>query len=61
MLELTCNQYSRMLSDQDNAARDFWYYPDEDWQTEFQEDWLKAELGITSATFGNLFFGEAIN
>lgn len=61
MLELTHDQMTRMLAHQDMAAEEFYGYPDEDWQVEFQADWLQAELGVPAATYGHLFFGEAID
>jgi hypothetical protein len=30
----------RMLADQDFAAREFWAYPPQEWQADFQEQWL---------------------
>jgi hypothetical protein len=46
---ITAAQLAAMRLAQDQAAAQFWAYPDAEWQAAFQAEWLMANLGVSCA------------
>lgn len=48
-----------MLEAQDAAAREFWAYPDSEWQMAFQSQWLISHGLPATVSGGGLTWGAA--
>lgn len=55
--EITTEIKNQMMTEQDAAAASFWSYPDEQWQAEFQAQWLALHGLPTTVVYGGLTYG----
>ena len=59
VITLTNRQVDAMLAAQDVAASRFWAYPDDNWQMNFQADYLMLNYGTPTAKDpSDLYYGD---